>query len=257
TGAVGLELHKKGFTNIDALEPSEGMLNILKRTEVYSLTYQEFISQNPTTISEGENPSTSLSLKSIKKYEHPEYGTLIHPIILKFILHSQLHPTILKNILPSSRISYHPKVHPTILKYTLPSSSTSLHPQIHPTILTYILPSSSIFYHHQVHPTILKYILPSSSISYYPQVHPTLLNTSYHPQEHPTIRKYILHSSSTSYNQVHPMLKYIPPSSINLNPTILMYILPYPSGLVIIVTNVKYLTTLEEYKDKLDHAWNA
>ncbi|XP_069184330.1 methyltransferase-like protein 27 [Procambarus clarkii] len=52
TGAVGLEMHKKGFTNIDALEPSEGMLNILKRTGVYSLTYQEFISQNPTTISE-------------------------------------------------------------------------------------------------------------------------------------------------------------------------------------------------------------
>ncbi|XP_069186306.1 methyltransferase-like protein 27 isoform X2 [Procambarus clarkii] len=53
TGAVGLELHKKEFTNIDALDPSEGMLNILKETGVYSLIYQEFISQDPTTIPEG------------------------------------------------------------------------------------------------------------------------------------------------------------------------------------------------------------
>ncbi|XP_069172830.1 methyltransferase-like protein 27 [Procambarus clarkii] len=50
TGAVGRELHKKGFTNIDALDPSEGMLNILRDKGVYKITYQEFISQNPTTI---------------------------------------------------------------------------------------------------------------------------------------------------------------------------------------------------------------
>ncbi|XP_069182321.1 methyltransferase-like protein 27 [Procambarus clarkii] len=52
TGAVGLELHNKGFTNIDALEPSDGMLNILKETRVYNLIYKEFISQDPTTIPE-------------------------------------------------------------------------------------------------------------------------------------------------------------------------------------------------------------
>ncbi|XP_069168634.1 methyltransferase-like protein 27 isoform X2 [Procambarus clarkii] len=52
TGGVGLKLHKKGFTNIDALDPSEGMLNILTETGVYSLIYQEFISQDPTTIPE-------------------------------------------------------------------------------------------------------------------------------------------------------------------------------------------------------------
>nr|XP_045618505.1 demethylmenaquinone methyltransferase-like [Procambarus clarkii] len=50
TGAVGRELHKKGFTNIDALDPSEGMLNVLRNKGVYNLTYQEFITQNPTTI---------------------------------------------------------------------------------------------------------------------------------------------------------------------------------------------------------------
>ncbi|XP_069161643.1 methyltransferase-like protein 27 isoform X2 [Procambarus clarkii] len=53
TGAIGLELHKKGFTNIDALDPSEGMLKVLKETGVYNLIYQEFISQDPTTIPEG------------------------------------------------------------------------------------------------------------------------------------------------------------------------------------------------------------
>ncbi|XP_069193988.1 methyltransferase-like protein 27 isoform X1 [Procambarus clarkii] len=52
TGAIGLELHKKGFTNIDALDPSEGMLKVLKETGVYNLIYQEFISQDPTTIPE-------------------------------------------------------------------------------------------------------------------------------------------------------------------------------------------------------------
>ncbi|XP_069158006.1 methyltransferase-like protein 27 isoform X2 [Procambarus clarkii] len=53
TGAVGRELHKKGFTNIDALDPSEGMLNVLRNKGVYNLTYQEFITQNPTTIPQG------------------------------------------------------------------------------------------------------------------------------------------------------------------------------------------------------------
>nr|XP_053637668.1 methyltransferase-like protein 27 isoform X2 [Cherax quadricarinatus] len=53
TGLVGCHLHKKGFTNIDALEPSEGMMNILKKTGVYTLKYQEFIGTGHSTVPKG------------------------------------------------------------------------------------------------------------------------------------------------------------------------------------------------------------
>ncbi|XP_042870216.1 methyltransferase-like protein 27 [Penaeus japonicus] len=43
TGKVGCELSKKGFTMIDALEPSEGMMGILEDTGVYSYKYMEFL----------------------------------------------------------------------------------------------------------------------------------------------------------------------------------------------------------------------
>ncbi|XP_071545009.1 methyltransferase-like protein 27 [Panulirus ornatus] len=50
TGKVGLELHKRGFVNIDALEPSEGMMNILRDTGVYSVKYQEFLGIGQNTV---------------------------------------------------------------------------------------------------------------------------------------------------------------------------------------------------------------
>nr|XP_053644563.1 uncharacterized protein LOC128697061 isoform X1 [Cherax quadricarinatus] len=43
TGLLGRELHKLGFSNIDALEPSEGMMNILKNTGHYRVKYQELM----------------------------------------------------------------------------------------------------------------------------------------------------------------------------------------------------------------------
>jgi len=43
TGRVGQELDKIGFKHIDALEPSEGMLKILKGREVYESTFQNSI----------------------------------------------------------------------------------------------------------------------------------------------------------------------------------------------------------------------
>ncbi|XP_068202558.1 methyltransferase-like protein 27 [Palaemon carinicauda] len=43
TGRVGLLLRDKGFSNIDALEPSKGMMDILKKTDVYTNTYLEFL----------------------------------------------------------------------------------------------------------------------------------------------------------------------------------------------------------------------
>ncbi|XP_071544079.1 methyltransferase-like protein 27 [Panulirus ornatus] len=53
TGQVGIELHKRGFTNVDALEPSDGMLKILKATGVYSLIFQEFVGIGQSTIPKG------------------------------------------------------------------------------------------------------------------------------------------------------------------------------------------------------------
>ncbi|OXA44641.1 Williams-Beuren syndrome chromosomal region 27 protein [Folsomia candida] len=40
TGQVGRELHKVGFRKIDALEPSPGMLQVLKRRNIYGTLYQ-------------------------------------------------------------------------------------------------------------------------------------------------------------------------------------------------------------------------
>ncbi|XP_064109295.1 methyltransferase-like protein 27 [Macrobrachium nipponense] len=43
TGRVGLLLKDKGFSKIDALEPSKGMMALLKQTGVYTNTYSEFL----------------------------------------------------------------------------------------------------------------------------------------------------------------------------------------------------------------------
>ncbi|XP_064109367.1 uncharacterized methyltransferase Sca_1399-like [Macrobrachium nipponense] len=43
TGRVGVLLKDKGFSNIDALEPSKGMMARLKQTEAYTNTYSEFL----------------------------------------------------------------------------------------------------------------------------------------------------------------------------------------------------------------------
>ncbi|XP_069949562.1 methyltransferase-like protein 27 isoform X2 [Cherax quadricarinatus] len=52
TGWVGSQLHQKGFTNIDAVEPSGGMMNILNNTGVYTRKYQEFIGFGQCTVPE-------------------------------------------------------------------------------------------------------------------------------------------------------------------------------------------------------------
>lgn len=50
TGWVGRELHKNGFTNMDALEPSTGMMNILKDSGIYKIKYQELIGVGENTV---------------------------------------------------------------------------------------------------------------------------------------------------------------------------------------------------------------
>lgn len=50
TGLVGRELLKRGFTNLDALEPVEGMMKVLKERGIYSLKYQEFIGLGESTV---------------------------------------------------------------------------------------------------------------------------------------------------------------------------------------------------------------
>ncbi|KAK3883873.1 hypothetical protein Pcinc_011819 [Petrolisthes cinctipes] len=53
TGWVGKELTKKGFTNIDALEPSGSMMRQIKSSGVYTLMFQEFLGVGQNTISKG------------------------------------------------------------------------------------------------------------------------------------------------------------------------------------------------------------
>lgn len=50
TGLVGRELHKRGFRHIDALDPSEAMLNEAKKWEVYENYIVNFISGSPLNI---------------------------------------------------------------------------------------------------------------------------------------------------------------------------------------------------------------
>ncbi|KAK3865922.1 hypothetical protein Pcinc_028522 [Petrolisthes cinctipes] len=53
TGMVGVALAQKGFTNLDALEPSEGMLECLRSKNVYTNTFHEYIGQGHTNVPQG------------------------------------------------------------------------------------------------------------------------------------------------------------------------------------------------------------
>ncbi|XP_059151416.1 methyltransferase-like protein 27 isoform X2 [Physella acuta] len=50
TGLVGSQLQRKGFSKIDALEPSEGMLNLAISKNVYTRTFQNFLGEDSTNI---------------------------------------------------------------------------------------------------------------------------------------------------------------------------------------------------------------
>jgi len=50
TGRVGKELLQLGFHNIDALEPSNGMLNVAKQNNIYQQYFLEWFGTNQTSI---------------------------------------------------------------------------------------------------------------------------------------------------------------------------------------------------------------
>ncbi|XP_045619572.1 methyltransferase-like protein 27 [Procambarus clarkii] len=50
TGKVGIELYKRGFTWVEAVEPSSGMLEILSNTGVYSKAYKDFLGHGDSSI---------------------------------------------------------------------------------------------------------------------------------------------------------------------------------------------------------------
>lgn len=49
SGLAGEKLHVEGFTSLDALEPSEGMLKLAERKGIYGKTFREFFTGQPTT----------------------------------------------------------------------------------------------------------------------------------------------------------------------------------------------------------------
>ncbi|KAK4304298.1 hypothetical protein Pmani_004757 [Petrolisthes manimaculis] len=53
TGLIGKELTKKGFTNIDAVEPSDSMMKQIKSSGIYTLMFQEFLGLGQNTIPKG------------------------------------------------------------------------------------------------------------------------------------------------------------------------------------------------------------
>lgn len=50
TGLVGKEVKKYGFQHIDALEPSEAMMNEAKKANVYENYFVEFLTESPTSV---------------------------------------------------------------------------------------------------------------------------------------------------------------------------------------------------------------
>ncbi|XP_076049680.1 methyltransferase-like protein 27 [Oratosquilla oratoria] len=50
TGRVGLELARRGFRNLEALDPSPAMLEFLKATQVYRCTYCEYVGVGQNTL---------------------------------------------------------------------------------------------------------------------------------------------------------------------------------------------------------------
>ncbi|KAH9496238.1 hypothetical protein Btru_012783 [Bulinus truncatus] len=50
SGFVGEKLAEKGFKKIDALEPSEGLLNIARNKGIYSRFFQTYITDKPTEV---------------------------------------------------------------------------------------------------------------------------------------------------------------------------------------------------------------
>ncbi|XP_045208674.1 uncharacterized protein LOC123560567 [Mercenaria mercenaria] len=53
TGLVAMELKKVGFKHIDALEPSESMLQEAMKAGLYKTYFKEFLNESPTTIPAG------------------------------------------------------------------------------------------------------------------------------------------------------------------------------------------------------------
>ncbi|XP_076461656.1 methyltransferase-like protein 27 [Babylonia areolata] len=52
TGLVGVEMHKVGFRNMDALDPSQGMLNVASRRDIYQRLFTEYIDDKELPIDE-------------------------------------------------------------------------------------------------------------------------------------------------------------------------------------------------------------
>ncbi|KAK3858186.1 hypothetical protein Pcinc_035613 [Petrolisthes cinctipes] len=53
TGITGMGLAQNGFMNIDALEPSEGMLECLKSKNIYTNTFHEQVGQDHSNVPQG------------------------------------------------------------------------------------------------------------------------------------------------------------------------------------------------------------
>jgi len=53
---VWFELLKKGFSNIDALEPNGTMLDLARKRGLYKNYYLEYITADPCSLAEGEQP---------------------------------------------------------------------------------------------------------------------------------------------------------------------------------------------------------
>lgn len=97
TGLVGEELHKLGFRIIDALDPSEHMLDVAKQKNVYRNFFCEYVTEEPLDIPEnsydGLTMSGALLNGHFKCSAIPELIRLVKPggYVVMVTRHENLH----------------------------------------------------------------------------------------------------------------------------------------------------------------------
>ncbi|XP_021375938.1 Williams-Beuren syndrome chromosomal region 27 protein-like isoform X5 [Mizuhopecten yessoensis] len=81
TGLVGELLAKKGFSDIHALDPSEGMLELAKRKQVYKTFLNEYLTEDKLPVP--DSGYVVIVMREEYLYNVPEYKDRLEPLMAK------------------------------------------------------------------------------------------------------------------------------------------------------------------------------
>ncbi|XP_021375861.1 Williams-Beuren syndrome chromosomal region 27 protein-like isoform X2 [Mizuhopecten yessoensis] len=81
TGLVGELLAKKGFSDIHALDPSEGMLELAKRKQVYKTFLNEYLTEDKLPVP--DSGYVVIAMREEYLYNVPEYKDRLEPLMAK------------------------------------------------------------------------------------------------------------------------------------------------------------------------------